>query len=104
MMAKLTMTDGSSVNIHNLALFRGDTDIALEETPDGVEDSVGRREPDRCEYTLSRKSSMRLRYATCCEIELFSAEVFTLTDFETIRDSHGSPNVRIRSRVKKRGG
>ena len=103
MMAKLTMTDGCSVTIHNVALFRGDTDITFEETPAGVGQPVGRREPDRCEYTLSRKSSMKLRYATNGEIELSSAEVFALTDFETIRDSHGSPNVRVRSCVKKRG-
>ena len=103
MMAKLTMTDGCSVTIHNIALFHGDTDITFEETPDGVAQSVLRREPDRCEYTLPRKSSLKLRYETHCEIELSSAEVLTLTDFQTIRDSHGSANVRVRSLVKKEG-
>jgi hypothetical protein len=104
MMAKLTMADGCSVTIHNVALFSGDADITFAEAPDGGAGSVPRPRPDCCEYTLPRRSSLKLRYESRCEVELSTAEVLTLTDFKTIRDSHGSANVRVRSLVRKEGG
>ena len=101
MMAKLTMTDGCSFTIHNLALFRPGADSAIEEPPGRA--ASGAQEPDRCEFTFPRKAWAKMRYFTQSEIELPDGEVFTLTDLELIRDSHGSPNVRVRSRVKKGG-
>ena len=102
-MAKLTMEDGNAVTIHNVSLFDGDADITVDESPAGGGAPVGGLTPDRSEYTLPRKFAEKLRYATRGEIELYNAEVFPLTDFEIIRTSHGSPNVRVRSRVGRRG-
>jgi len=97
-MAKLTMMDGCSITIHNLALFRSGGEVAIVEPPAGGV-AFGAQDPDSCEFTFARKAWAKMRYFPRSEIELPNGEVFTLTDLELMRDSHGSPNVRVRSRV-----
>ena len=98
MMAKLTMTDGCAVTVHNLALFCAGADLAIEELPgDGT--VFAAQAPARCEFTIARKSWLKMRYFARCEIELANAEVFALSEFELLRDSRNSSNVRAQCRV-----
>lgn len=100
-MAKLTTESGETLNVRNVALFARDVDVTFDGGPGGIGRPGSRGEPDRCEYTLSRRHSSRLRYMARGEMELPGAEVLELTGFEVIRDSRGSPDVRVRSRVER---
>ena len=98
MMAKLTMSDGSSITAHNVALYHGDCDVSLEGAA-GDGRGVGGGEPDRCEFSLPRKAWEKLRTSESCDIELSNGAVFTVTALDAIRSSHSSPNVRVRGRA-----
>ncbi len=111
MMAKLTMSDGCCVTVHNLALYHGRFDVSSAESaePGAAATAAdvtaeGSGETDHCEFSLPRKAWKRLLYAVPCEIELFNRAVFTADGFETLRDSPRSPNVRIRGSALKKAG
>jgi len=100
-MAKLTMSDGCCVTVHNLALYHGRLDVSAVESAEPHADAVEGK-ADHCEFSLPRKAWKRLLCATPCEIELFNRAVFAADGFEVLRDNSRSPNVRIRGSAQRR--
>lgn len=106
MMARLTMSDGCTVTVHNLALYRGRIDVSSAESAEpgasATTEEEGAGAADHCEFSLPRKAWKKLAYAVPCEIEIFNRSVFEVDGFETIRDSSRSPSVRIRGAARKK--
>jgi hypothetical protein len=103
MMARLTMSDGCTVTVQNLALYHGRFDVSSAESAEpGAEAPAAEGETDHCEFSLPRKAWQKLLHATPCEIELYNRAVFAVDGFQALRDSPRSPSVRVRGSAQRK--